>query len=479
MVSLLCRMVLLAVVALPLGVAQGGPGVEPSEHAALLPDDVDIYAQLNGVTRDEWRFLSSLAGSDVSLDASWRALAEAIGMGEDEAFERLLGQRASVALRGVWEGEADWAALLTTDAETAGLIRRKLKARPRTIVGGRAVLRLPGGRFQLTEFRGEEAVTVMMAPARENGGLFLEACAFRDVSLMESERVRAFGELAGEGSHYIAARMDSGKGWLSASARIGDQAARLRMVGALEGHERPRAVFDPAGWEELTSTALLAVVERGRGVFEKGLYEDVPALIPFAKAMGASAGEVIAVVVRGSEERGVEVCGAASLSGPVARAKKLDRGAARSLAALSAMVGGGAWEHDFGGLYPRAARTAQIREGLSVTWRYLGDDDEASWQPGWVVAGTSGEIVESVSATAQRETDRVRLRVTLDGEGGAVMPMSAWRSVGVVRPRALLGIVGEVNPTLVRLSSVERLRWAIRDLPGGRVEGEVELERAQ
>jgi len=471
MSHLLGRIIWLAAVFAPAFAALGGG----ASHASRLPDDVDLYIELNGATRGEWRFVSSLAGPGVSLDASWADLSETVGLDEREAFERLLGTRVSIALRGVWEGEADWAALLTTDEETADLIRRNLKARPRRIVGGQTVLRLPGGRFELTTFREADGVTLMMAPAREGTGVLLDACAPPERALGETERAAAFEDLDEHGPHFISARIPKGHGWLSAGARLDERSASLRIAGRFERWENPRPVFAPEAWDGLFEGALLGVVERGRAFFEDGLFEEVPAMEPMARAMGPSAGDVMVALVRESAG-GRELGGAVSVAGPESRAEKLDAGAAGSLILLA--PAGDEGVYDFHGAYPRAMRTARLSETRSVSWRYLGD----GWQPGWVVAGTSGELVDEIAATAASEAHRMRFRVTLDGEGGEGLPMAAWRSVGVVRPRALLsGGEGDagVGGALAGLTGIETLRWRIRDLPSGRVDGELELVRAE
>ncbi len=447
------------------------PAGARTSHAALLPENIEVYAELNGATREEWRFVASLAGPGVSLDDSWHELADAIGLDENEAFERLLGNRVSIALRGVWGGEPDWAALWTTDNATAELIRKRLRARPRRIVGGQAVLRLPGGRFELTEFHAESGVTVMMAPTREGGGVLSESCAAPKATLASTERVRSFAALSEHGPHFIAASLPRGKGWLAAGAEVTSHAARLRLAGRFAGWGDPRPVFDPSAWDGLFEGALLGVVERGRAFFEEGLFEDVGALEPLARSMGPSAGEVIVALVR-DEGGGVEYGGAVSVAGPESRAEKLDAGAARSLAMIGPGVGHEVY--DFRGASPRALRSAELSDTLRVSWRYLGD----GWQPGWVVGGTSESVVAALSEKASSEAHRMRFRVTLDGEGGESLPMAAWRSMGVARPRALLSDGTEGGP-LAGLAGIELLRWRIRDLPSGRVDGELVLERAE
>jgi len=467
-----CRVLWLTALLVPAFPSLAGePVSERTSHAALLPDDIEVYAELNGATREEWRFVASLAGPGVSLDDSWHELADAVGLDEAEAFERLLGNRVSIALRGVWGDDPDWAALWTTDNATAELIRKRLRARPRRIIGGQAVLRLPGGRFELTEFHADTGVTVMMAPTRELGGVLSDSCAAPKVTLASTERVRAFDSMHEHGPHFIAAALPQQKGWLSAGAEVRSRAVTLGLAGRFAEWGEPRPVFDPGAWEDLFDGALLGVVERGRAIFEEGIFEDVAALEPFARSMGPSAGEVIVALVR-ETDGGVEIGGAVSVAGPESRAEKLDAGAARSLAVLGPPVGHEVY--DFRGAAPRAMRAAVLSDSLQVSWRYLGD----GWQPGWVVGGTSEAVVAALSEKATGEAHRMRFRVTLDGEGGESLPMAAWRSVGVARPRALLSD-GAGDGALAGLAGIEFLRWRIRDLPSGRVDGELVLERAE
>lgn len=443
-------------------------------HASYLPSDVDVYAELNGATPDDWRFAAQLAGPGVSIDESWRELARVVGLDEQEAFSRLLGERVSLALRSVWSGESDWAALLTTDVETAEMIRRKLKARPRRIVGGQTVLRLPGGRYEFTEFRNGGSVTVMLAPVSEGASLFGDACVSPEETLDETARLLAFDDLD-HGPHFLAVHAPGAKGWLTGAVEVDEGSARVRLVGRFSGVDAPRPVFTPEAWDELFDGALFAIVERGQGLFEGGTLESIPALEPVLHAMGESAGEVVLGVVRAREGGGVVVGGAASLAGPESRAERLDRGAARSLAIVRGALGQVGEEIDFRGDYPRALRTAPITMRESVSWRYLGD----GWQPGWVVAGNDVCLVNEIAETARGEAERMRFHVTLDGEGGEGLPMAAWRSVGLARPAALLGAIGDAGGALAGFSGVDVVRWRLRDLPSGRVDGEIELKRAE
>lgn len=451
----------------------------PCGHAAHAPADAELFVTLAGASREDWAFLSSVAVPASSVDDAWRTLAGELGFDEAEAFERLLGTRASLAVRGVWDGRGDWTAFFSTDLATAKRIRRELRATPRKIVGGRPVLGLAGGRFRMTELAHEGEVVLVLAPAEGAGGsLFDTVCRGEGADLGATERLVELRGLAGGGRYGAAMLLPEGKGWLAAgAARIG-VVSELTLLGRLTDVKAPRHRFDPQGWEALFEGALFATVERAGRLFQEDDLGPLEAMRPLIEAMGPSAGDAAAVVIREGAKGGVAIAGAISMAGPEDRAARLDAGVSRLVTGIGVARGEGAWEHDFGGLYPRARRSVRFEDGFEMFWDYIG----TGWQPGWVVLGTSGGLTTELSATARREAGELGLHVTLDGEGWETMPMAAWRSVGVARPAALVGAMtgsgGAAPEALARLGGLELVRWEVRDLPNGRVDGRLVVERA-
>ncbi|MBC7836015.1 MAG: hypothetical protein H7Y88_13090, partial [Phycisphaerales bacterium] len=121
----------------------------------------------------------------------WDALAKSLGWSQEEAFDRLLGQRVIVvienltaALDGSAAGRAGeggreaaespirWALLTDVSAETDRRLVERLKAAPRALVKGQPVLSIENGRFELAAKRrkGKGAndgspVTLIVGPA--------------------------------------------------------------------------------------------------------------------------------------------------------------------------------------------------------------------------------------------------------------------------------------------------------------------------
>ena len=151
------------------GTLAGGPG-----HTAFLPGDIGVYVEARGMRATDWDVLAPLLGELEEIDRSWAELAARMEMTPEDAFARLLGERTSIAIRGAWTGETDWAVLLSTDTDTAAYLRAKLGAAPRKIRGTGTVLGLQGGRFQLAQLTAEGERGVVLALAPRDGRLFDE-----------------------------------------------------------------------------------------------------------------------------------------------------------------------------------------------------------------------------------------------------------------------------------------------------------------
>jgi len=471
------RFVMIAVAALALLVSASpvsAGGGQAAGGLSALPADIDLCVELTGLEPGEWSFLTSIAEPWAPLDASWRALAQELELG-DGAFGKLLGTRVTVAARGLWEEELSpaWAVLLETDEATSARLRKALKATPRRIVGGRVTLTLEGGRFQITELDhgAGAAVTVMLAPTGEKGAIFREACSGEGGAFSATELARA---LRGLGSaHRASLTLPEEKGWLTLGAPALGERVEVTMRGRVEQTCGEGPGFRPEVWAKAGEGAVFWSAERMGDLNESG--EALPAPLamvrPVIDAMGPESARVAAIVLRAREgETGVIDLGAAvEARGARARAAEIDR----AMAALVAPATGVETERlDFLGLYPASRRDLPVGEGGRVFWRYLGDAGE----PGWVTASTEEELERAMARAAASERGQWRAELAAGGEEDG----AHWKTVGRAEPARLVRAIGEGAPEpLRRLAGIASIEWAVKDRPGGRVEGTFTITRAE
>jgi hypothetical protein len=452
-------------------------GGGPASHAASAPRDVDVFLTLEGATLSDWSFLTDVAGAGAAGERAWRELGVVLRMDESETFERLVGRRASIVARGVWEGDAEWVALLSTDGGAAKRFQKAFKATPRRIVGGRPVLALEGGRFQAAVLPSEHGVVLALSPLEDGSGSLFEAlCGGATESLATTERFKAIEKL-GDAKRYAAAvTLPEGKGWLVGGAGSLGAEIEIELLGRIAEPCEALAAFDPSAWSEAMDGAAFGVVERAGSLFgagDEGALGPLAVMGPMFEAMGEGAGEVAAMTLRLDEDGGAAIGAAATMSPLAGRAEGLDRAASGTVASMRAALGQPGLEQDFLGLYPEALRRAKLKEGLEVLWAYApGRRGEGAAELDWFVGGNDERAVRALVEAAESPGAAT--------EGGALT--GSWRSVGHAMPMRLiawLGAKGGDAPEPLRgLAKVEEIRWGVRDLPGGRVEGTIRVRRS-
>jgi hypothetical protein len=450
---------------------------EPAWHARSAPAEVDLFVSLEGATLSDWAFLTDVAGAGEAGDRAWQELGEALRMEEGEAFRRLVGRRASIVARGVWRNEVEWVALLSTDGGAAKRFQRAFKATPRRIVGGRPVLALEGGRLQAAVLPRERGVVLALGPvAGESGSLFETVCKGMGETLAGTERFRAI-EALGEARRLAAVvRLPQEKGWLVGGTGSLGETIEIELLGRITDPCETHAAFDPEAWSAAMEGAAFGVVERAGSLFRSGDEGELGPLAfmgPMFEAMGDGAGEIAAMTLRLGEERRVAIGAATTMSPVEGRAEALDAAASRMIASMTRDLGTPGAEQDFLGLYPHALRRAKLRDGLEALWFYVkGDRAERAAELDWFVGGTDESVVRALRDAAAQA-------------GAATKPRglaASWRSVGHAMPGRLIEWIGERGnglPAPLRgLANVREIRWAVRDLPGGRLDGTIRVHRA-
>lgn len=149
---------------LALGVLHARADPDLGRVVAQMPLSVDFVAAVD----DGARLRDALNGSPVLMGLAglnkptevlraWSALADEMGMGDGEAFDLLLGQRAIVVganTRADATEPPSWAVLSEIDPATERRLRARLGAVPRTLVRGQPVLEFEHGSFLLASSTG-------------------------------------------------------------------------------------------------------------------------------------------------------------------------------------------------------------------------------------------------------------------------------------------------------------------------------------
>lgn len=435
--------------------------------------------------------LQSVTDLSGTLDA-WSILAKQLGMKPDEAARRLLGSRFLLVSEPDGDG-ASWAIATVVDAETAGLLRRRLAAVPRALRDGLPVLAIEGNAFELVvQDVAKRRVSSAMASGTNAGDAL--------VVLGPSSRARLFDALLGSAlgagargetmndaqAGRIARALPDGTDVVVLRADADNDRAWFVLGAEIEGHTI-RSNFLRLN-PELAASTVTTIKPWKLGVFDRASRNSLLAIAevdalaaPVMPAMREAFGEELIGRLRlpepGTFAGRAMLLGFESVNGPLdvvtvmetpgttAASIQTDRSVATS---LSALFGGERFE-DFGGLFPNALRKVDLRpvmqargpEVLDALWPESGPvlawtvrnsvERGAGDERGWMVLGIGEDHVLGVaeSLIAQDEDDHKH----------ASLP---WVSVFEVRPRALLDeLAGQVLalPPIVRsMGAIERVR---------------------
>jgi hypothetical protein len=492
----------LAVLCLSAATVHAGDADRRRDAVDLLPS-VPADAQLVVVIEDlgaAWdspaigTAISAIqAVTDLSgtLDA-WSVLAKRLELPPDEAARRLLGRRFMLVSDP--EGDADsWAIAMVVDRATAGLLRRNLDAVPRALRDGLPVLAIENNAFELVvQDRSSRRLTASIGR-----GLAADDAI---VVLGPSSRSRVFDALlssslgiGGRGATMDAARpgriaraLPDGTDIVVVQGEAENDNAWFVLGAVLEGHairlnflrQNPELattritsvkpwrldVFDRAA-----EGGVLAIAEVGeltmpiRDLLERAIGEDLASKVTMP-AHGTLGGRSM-LLGFGSAEGPLDVVGVFETSGVVGASREMDRSVA---ATLRTVFPGHSFE-DFGGLFPEAVRSVDLRaaigdrsraaidllwpeRGPSVGWTVRASTEPGAGNGrGWAVLGLGSDRVGAVADA-------------LAGEVGDRRDQAAWPWVSVfdVRPRSLIAELADETvalPPIVRaFGAVERIR---------------------
>jgi len=432
--------------------------------------------------------LGSLTDLTATLEA-WTLLSKQIGMPPTDAAKRLLGRRFLLVSDGE-EAGASWAIAMQVDGETAGLLRRNLKAVPRSLRGGLPVLAIEGNAFELvvhdlgkrrvaSVFSGDsrpgDAVVVLGPSSR--AALFDAMLAAtmtdgRAAGTMDSQRAGGLSRALPDGTNAVVVRHDAEQAWFVLGATIDGHSIRLNflrqnpdLARARRGGDKPwrLGVFDEAAGD-----ALFAIAEADwlgspllptmRDAFGPGLVDRLK--LPEA---GVFSGRTMLMGYE-TDKGPLALVGVFETGNTTRAAIATDRSVSHSLAGI---FSGGKFE-DFAGLFPEAVRHVDLRpvlreqnpalleslwpnEGPELAWTVRPSREAGSGEElGWLVLGLGERRVSAVAEGLGRGAELAKQ--------GAL----PWVSVFEVKPRRLVqqltGQAVEVPPLVGSLGAVERVR---------------------
>lgn len=516
-------------------------GDGPAEAAARLPRAAEFVLVVNDASgiraSTPWRALEQALGRFAPLahvrknpSAEWAALARALGWSEDETFDRLLGRRVALLVTpsGAGGGGASWALVCDVAADTDRRLRERLRAAPRGVVGGRQVLAVENGNYELATrpaspaagaARGRpERATVILGPSGRPE-LFDR--------LLAGEAVAAGESL--EGSAALAAARRLGRADVLALARVdeGDSGAQpwddfvvvaCRRNGSAwtadlvvhQRHSAPALRRVPQSsdglFQRLADGSLLAVVETrvpdAEG--EASALESLLGALGFPGPMQAVLGDRQALVVRPAPAApGVAAAVALDTRDVPAMTRMADQFVAGAVDSIERTLRGGrgggeppAPVPDFHAMSPGAVRVLPMvlhdgpaaaffkGAGPMVAWSTRGAQtrpggpepaDNAGW--GWWVLAVSPAAADD-DPTAPVLVRSVAAAVGAEGGG----ERRGWITRGVMRPAALESALDRSVPDLGSWRGLfgrfESIGWSVWATEQGELEGRWEVRLA-
>lgn len=432
--------------------------------------------------------VQSLTDLTGTLEA-WALLSKHIGLAPNDAAKRLLGRRLLLVSDGEQAG-ASWAIAMLVDGETAGLLRRNLKAVPRALRDGMPVLAIEGNAFELVvqdvarrkvastfsgDARGGDAIVVLGPSSRAD---LFDAVVRAAMSEHASGDTMA-GEKAGwlaralpDGTGAVVVRHDADLAWFVLGASIDGHSIRLNylrhnpeLAAAADQTDKPwrLAVFEKAAEDSLFAVSEShwlnsEMMPTLRDAFGGGVMERLE--LPEKGVLGGRT----MLMGFGTPTGPLELVGVFETANITRASIAADRSVARS---LSALFEGESFE-DFGGLFGEAVRKVDLRpvlsdknpvllkglwpeEGPELAWTVQpGQEAGAGDGRGWLVLGLGEQRVRSV---AEGIRDGAK-----DQKHGAL----PWVSVFEIRPRLLIeqlsGQAVALPPVVGSLGAVERVR---------------------
>lgn len=478
------------------GLGLGKPRGDAVDLLAVAPKDARLVVAIDDLasawdspaiatTLSSVQSLTDLTGT---LEA-WALLSKQIGLAPNDAAKRLLGRRLLLVSDGEQAG-ASWAIAMLVDGETAGLLRRNLKAVPRALRDGMPVLAIEGNAFELVvqdvgrrkvastysgDARGGDAVVVLGPSSRADLFDAVVRAAMSEHAIgdtMAREKAGWLARALPDGTGAVVVRHDADLAWFVLGATIEGHSIRLNFLrhnpelAAMAGqHDKPwrLAVFDEAAEDSLfavsesnwLSSEMMPTLQDalGQGVMEKLELPEAGVLGGRTMLMGF-----------GTHTGPLELVGVFETANTTRASIAADRSVARS---LSALFEGASFE-DFGGLFGEAVRKIDLRpvlrdknpalldglwpeEGPELAWTVQPSQEAGAGDGrGWLVLGLGEQRVRSVAEGIKAGAE--------DRKHGAL----PWVSVFEIRPRLLIeqlsGQSVALPPVVGSLGAVERVR---------------------
>lgn len=461
--------------------------------AESLPADVDLIVVIENAA-DLRRGaagapLGGLAGALFEFADTrerWRDFSRTLGWPEDEAFDALLGRRAMLVGRGIWDGPPRWALLTEIDADAEARLRKRLPVAPRKIAWRTPVLSVEA-RFELAIIKGRQGAIALVAP-NESAALFDELLATAAARAPAARGPAALRDLrAIQAAHDIDSpqalfytRLPPGVGgWAGAVAQLDGAWLRAAIIARPEQAPDPVTPWPMGEFNAMEKDALLAIMERASGAGARpgglgaGAIGDLLWAAPDSP-LKPFLGDRHALAIYPAEGHpGLDIVAAVQLTDAFAAAIAGDDMMNGLIQWFSERVQKGAWRFEFNGDFPEALRVATIlpadqsaipfvaERGLEVAWTYRRSRREGD-PSGWLVCGLNPQrVVRTADAIISAKPDR---------------SLKPFLSVGAVRPSALFETLKQTGRPLQKpfagLRWVESVEWTtLTTGDGARVRG--------
>lgn len=500
--------------------------IPSSVHAALLIEGGGSLRRAPaGMAYERW--LTS-AGLLSETSEAWKQLAAMMDVTPDQAFDALLGKSALLVVEFVPSGEPGgvdmrWAVMSRVDAELERRLYERLKPAPRGISGGRPILSLENGRFELattdasTELADphhERRAMAILAPA-SSSALFDRLVSGRGkagerlADVPGFELVRSLGDnpviglLRGPlpGKYATPESLKEPASILAIGMHpAGDTRWEMRLAGnpALMTASRPAggmaALTVPrAALRQVSADAFLVFAGATDGIgfsrFPGPMGEQIAKLTGPSEQLDAMLGPRMLAWLHGAEGSSSFAMSMGIEMSDVARGSEAgDEVLSRLLRNHACPTGPGgtglADQLAFDGLEPQAQRTVEFRpadqptphegeEHAYMAWSYEGAGAGEAKNGWWIASVARGGTTLAVSS----ELDRLRAAVRA--------PAEAERDVFSVlrlRPAAfarLAGAAADAVPMLRSFAQVESLGWEVFLDDAGSARGTAWLEFAK
>lgn len=424
----------------------------------------------------------SRSGAMHEIDSAWAEVSKGLGMDPKEAFDKLAGER--IVFIGRWTDTDGfvWAVRTLVDERTERRVRETLAGSPRAVAGGRPVLMVEGGSFEMVVAREGRQASVIMAPTEDASMLRSMVRAMEGRNEVERFNTtpvfrRLDNAFARPAELVLFVRSpDARSDWFGIAARRDGERTEFGMAlesgDGAQGNFADLPIWSKSAFELLARDSIAVVFDMNLRVPGEGGRSPQRLLTLGFSAEGQSAlGDRVAMLLRPGRHGPIEVAFAFETNDAVLTAREGDEVLDRMMRQMrpGVQVVDAAAEQPprrarFAGAPPTAIRTVDLREeigpelvglwkiGPRLTWRTRITDEQCNpgQQKGWWTVGLGGRATEDLG----------RVLSDADCTEEAGLP---WVSLGLVRPRALFESARAtglpIPPIFGDLERIEHVRW--------------------